>query len=428
MPLNTSLNVKDNLLSKRQASVKARSEMETSRETELRQLERTTNQIDQVDRPEGRELGIEEPGNEKMSKVDRFTQEISGLLRVLRAHTTSHSSINVQMEDSQSVFMKILAADVADFALVLHEILSYREDYTPPEGGHIVGTIARPSTASISNGRSVPEDFDEYLALSASQNTSHTPLLHFAAMRYCEGLHKFQVRDLPADSRTCAICMEPYFTGIGAQNEEPVRLRNCHHVFGEQCIRAWLNFGIDRPQITCPSCRDILFKNPRARRPAPNVMLADITTPFDGQEWDMNEFIEAIEQTATLADIQELLEPGEGQVHVPPELVGSHNTIFAATTDDPFIFARQVLKYYLLLTRGAGQGADLIARALVPQICRAHRRVQEVAEYFQFQPPWTQRGPMVESVLDPDTVSVIVLALQRLIVMEEAWFNIRRIQ
>lgn len=47
----------------------------------------------------------------------------------------------------------------------------------------------------------------------------------------------------------CSICQESY--GASFENEQPVELPGCNHIFGVKCISAWH----DKGQNTCPMCR-----------------------------------------------------------------------------------------------------------------------------------------------------------------------------
>ena len=67
--------------------------------------------------------------------------------------------------------------------------------------------------------------------------------------------------DLDPDVRGCSICFEP----MNPANQDrstpelhgPARLRRCGHIFGNWCIRQWLEVN-----LTCPQCRAPLFEAP----------------------------------------------------------------------------------------------------------------------------------------------------------------------
>lgn len=93
-----------------------------------------------------------------------------------------------------------------------------------------------------------------------------------------ESLEPVKITDLPASERcefntrgtwciamltcgykACVICYNEYETsspeGIC---ESPVRLPNCRHIFGNECIRTWL-----KDSDSCPYCRDKLHSEPK---------------------------------------------------------------------------------------------------------------------------------------------------------------------
>jgi hypothetical protein len=54
-----------------------------------------------------------------------------------------------------------------------------------------------------------------------------------------------------ADEGTkCPICLED----LCSEDEQTVRIKPCKHVFGSQCLAAWLKF-----KNTCPMCRKVLY-------------------------------------------------------------------------------------------------------------------------------------------------------------------------
>lgn len=66
--------------------------------------------------------------------------------------------------------------------------------------------------------------------------------------------HLEQIHHNAEDS--CAICHDPY-----GDSHTPVRITgidNCNHVFGRECLEAWLNSG-QLNSNTCPMCRTLLF-------------------------------------------------------------------------------------------------------------------------------------------------------------------------
>lgn len=74
-----------------------------------------------------------------------------------------------------------------------------------------------------------------------------------------EMLQTVNVEDLPAEERVCVICYNDYGTkSPEGFKEVPLRLPGCGHVFGDRCIKVWL----DDSDI-CPYCRDQLPAEPK---------------------------------------------------------------------------------------------------------------------------------------------------------------------
>ncbi|KAM0260483.1 hypothetical protein ACHAQJ_002715 [Trichoderma viride] len=72
-------------------------------------------------------------------------------------------------------------------------------------------------------------------------------------------LESIKIEDLPEKERTCVICYNDF--GVETPegvNESPLRLPKCKHVFGDMCIKRWLE-----ESDSCPYCRDKLQPEPR---------------------------------------------------------------------------------------------------------------------------------------------------------------------
>ncbi|CAD6588189.1 MAG: hypothetical protein ASARMPRED_003426 [Alectoria sarmentosa] len=78
------------------------------------------------------------------------------------------------------------------------------------------------------------------------------PALSRAGTRFVDELADISLSDIPKDSRSCNICMDPY--GSTENPENPVRLP-CGHVIGRSCIARWLTTS-----NSCPLCRRVLFE------------------------------------------------------------------------------------------------------------------------------------------------------------------------
>jgi hypothetical protein len=68
---------------------------------------------------------------------------------------------------------------------------------------------------------------------------------------------------VPNTSLDCIIC----YNDFGVQNpdgfvESPVRLPKCKHIFGDRCLKQWL-----QDSDSCPYCRDKLPSEPKRNKP-----------------------------------------------------------------------------------------------------------------------------------------------------------------
>ncbi|TQN74813.1 E3 ubiquitin-protein ligase RDUF2, partial [Colletotrichum shisoi] len=80
-------------------------------------------------------------------------------------------------------------------------------------------------------------------------------------------LQSVPISDLPESERTCVICYNEFGveTPEGVK-EAPLRLPKCKHVFGDHCIKKWLE-----ESDSCPYCRDKVPNEPRVTSTNPNV-------------------------------------------------------------------------------------------------------------------------------------------------------------
>lgn len=88
-----------------------------------------------------------------------------------------------------------------------------------------------------------------------SNDNVSTPLTG-PCTNFVDQLPDITLTDLPADSRSCNICLDNY--GSTEDSENPVRLP-CGHVVGRSCISRWLTTS-----NSCPLCRRVLFSHNRA--------------------------------------------------------------------------------------------------------------------------------------------------------------------
>lgn len=74
-----------------------------------------------------------------------------------------------------------------------------------------------------------------------------------------QSLESVEISSLPENEKACVICYNDY--GVESPegiNEAPLRLPPCRHIFGDHCIRKWLD-----ESDSCPYCRAKLQAEPR---------------------------------------------------------------------------------------------------------------------------------------------------------------------
>ncbi|KAM0437733.1 hypothetical protein ACHAPT_002098 [Fusarium lateritium] len=72
-------------------------------------------------------------------------------------------------------------------------------------------------------------------------------------------LESIKIEDVPEADRSCVICYNDY--GVETPEgicEAPLRLPKCGHIFGDHCIKKWLE-----DSDSCPYCRDKLHSEPK---------------------------------------------------------------------------------------------------------------------------------------------------------------------
>ncbi|KAK2590084.1 hypothetical protein QQS21_012237 [Conoideocrella luteorostrata] len=74
-----------------------------------------------------------------------------------------------------------------------------------------------------------------------------------------QSLQSIDVSALPENEKTCVICYNDY--GVASPegvNEAPLRIPSCKHIFGDHCIKKWLE-----DSDSCPYCRSKLQSEPK---------------------------------------------------------------------------------------------------------------------------------------------------------------------
>ncbi|KAJ4326579.1 hypothetical protein N0V84_003009 [Fusarium piperis] len=106
---------------------------------------------------------------------------------------------------------------------------------------------------------------------SSAEANEETVLRHMQLMRGAvntkmvaskttlRSLESVKIEDVPEGDRSCVICYNDY--GVETPEgicEAPLRLPKCGHIFGDHCIKKWLE-----ESDSCPYCRDKLHSEPK---------------------------------------------------------------------------------------------------------------------------------------------------------------------
>ncbi|KZL87826.1 c3h4 type zinc finger protein [Colletotrichum incanum] len=121
--------------------------------------------------------------------------------------------------------------------------------------------------ASGSAGRLVDGDHHMDPVRAAQFLRGSVTTKYVASSSAIQSLQSVPISDLPESERTCVICYNEFGveTPEGVK-EAPLRLPKCKHVFGDHCIKKWLE-----DSDSCPYCRDKVPNEPRITSTNPNV-------------------------------------------------------------------------------------------------------------------------------------------------------------
>ena len=299
------------------------------------------------------------------------------------------------------------------------------------------------------------------------------------ASKYLCELQPVALDDLPEDSRTCAICKEPYNTD---QNpEQACKVGHCGHVLGRTCLSTWVTPAGRRPNKTCPLCRAVLFgaDTPDLSSDSDDVdneswwdaaghelegveaFASDVSAGEDEELYDTDE---ALSSDISAGENEELDEHEEmvDREYVSEILDSVHRDIISSTQGeeapgifdsvDPdvisstqgeeawqYVIAQRVerlatgigppshtlsefvLAYFRIFVRGSNVGASatISAGSSVRHIMgQLYVRLQRDMERTAMPVVWTENGPPLSLLLDPTTIPLIESALERLVDLE----------
>ena len=85
---------------------------------------------------------------------------------------------------------------------------------------------------------------------------------------FVNNLRPIAVASLKEEDYVCTLCLDDLKDELTSRSHRPIQLGGCSHLFGESCIRVWLNplrddayelTAYEPSKTTCPLCRTVLF-------------------------------------------------------------------------------------------------------------------------------------------------------------------------
>ena len=279
------------------------------------------------------------------------------------------------------------------------------------------------------------------------------------ASKYLCELQPVALDDLPEDSRTCAICKEPYNTD---QNpEQACKVGHCGHVLGRTCLSTWVTPAGRRPNKTCPLCRAVLFgaDTPDLSSDSDDVdneswwdvaghelegveaFTSNVSAGEDEERYEMDEALssdifsgenEELDEDEQMVDRgygSEILDSIDLDVISSPRGEEAWQYVIAqrverlATGIGPpsHTLSEFVLAYFRIFVRGSNVGASatISAGSSVRRIMgQLYVRLRRDMERTAMPVVWTENGPPLSLLLDPTTIPLIESALERLVDLE----------
>ena len=240
------------------------------------------------------------------------------------------------------------------------------------------------------------------------------------AARFLRGLPFAILEEIPEEDRWCGICHEPYLHG--SEPEQPVLLP-CPHVFGQRCINRWLSPDNTEPVSTCPICRRSFF----------HIDIDNEAEPGDEAhtEWDTrgssrtsdDDIYETnvdaqLPRTATEArsQMQNFEQRWSGYISTMT-YTGHFTRQYVPRPSPNARRASEILRSF----RANSSPTDQEAIILGEEMGQLFINLRTTMRLLRVLPAWNEFGPPHQSLMSFESRLLIETALQRMLVVEEAW-------
>ena len=275
---------------------------------------------------------------------------------------------------------------------------------------------------------------------SESTLAAETPNVTPNAAKYLSELQPIAVKDLPQDSRICAICKEPY--NSDKYPEQACKVGPCGHVLGRTCLSTWVMPAGSRPNKTCPLCRAALFEDdtPDPSEDFDDFLLdqdeleEDEELPLDrlaGEDeepYDDDRMVNGRYASGMLDPaILDVISGIQGQQAWDDLRAQSLERAGAEIAQPPYMLSEYVLFFFRRFVQGGNLGrsvrgsnlerwAAISAGSSVRRIMgQLYVRQREDMERTAMPIVWKENGPPLDLILDPATTPLIETGLERLV-------------
>ena len=311
------------------------------------------------------------------------------------------------------------------------------------------------SNGVTSIGHDEPDIVDEETAIeNESMLAAETPSAPPNATKYLSKLIPVPANDFEEEWRTCGICQEIY--NNGDEPEQACLVGPCGHILGQTCLSRWVMIEGQRPNKTCPLCRAVLFEDDTPSSPTafddineePFLELVEgLLNGTDGLEDDEAVLPDLLTGHEEPIDEEEFDEPDIEDERYAPAFLDAmsastqaleewdrirhrhHERAEADIAQPPYIFSESILTFFRRFVHrsNVGNAATMsVGSSLRRLMGQLYIRLREDMESTAMPVVWTESGPPLSLLIDPATIPLIEVALERLVDIERQWYEADR--